>query len=126
MCVCCCCIYKNHVCFCSTVNAIITPSGNNTIGEEFNLTCTVTSKEASTIVWYAPGDVKLPNGVNDTRKVHDVMYTDTTTGNKIHSSVLLFDPLQASHEGIYACSIMVGTSTGTKIKQVNVKGTYLS
>lgn len=64
------------------------------------LICTVIgSTDTPTITWLGPPNGgSLPSGVGDTRMVSDVMSSGST-----HASILQFDPLQSSHEGIYTC-----------------------
>ena len=95
----------------------ITPSGNNTAGEQYRLTCTFTGATGTrTFAWFGP-----PNGrslPSDTRMVSDVMSNGST-----HTSILQFDPLQSSHEGNYLCRVTVGNVTAIISTEVNVEGT---
>ena len=82
----------------------ITPSGDNNAGERYSLECTVTvtgSNEQPIITWLmGPMDNMITSGV-------------VTTGSM---STLTFNPLAASHAGIYTCratldSVMDSAST---------------
>ena len=107
----------------STVSLFITitPSGTNTAGEQYQLTCTATvegSTDTPTFSWLGPPNGgPLPSGVGDTRMVSDVMSSGST-----HTSILQFDPLQSSHGGMYTCQVTVGTVTETRSTQVTVEG----
>ena len=97
----------------------ITPSGNNTAGEQYQLNCIVHTSidSAPNISWLGPPDGgTLPSDSNDTRTVSDMMSSGST-----HTSILQFDPLQSSHEGNYTCQVTVqGTVTEMRSFQVNV------
>ena len=98
------------------ISLSITPSGINTAGEEYQLTCMfIGIVSPPTFTWTGP-----PNGgsINsDTGMVSDVMSSGST-----HTSILQFDPLQSSHEGNYTCQVTVGTVTEMRSIQVNVEG----
>ena len=86
-----------------TVPILITPSGINTAGEQYQLTCAFFGSidAAPIFIWSGPpNDRTLPS---DTRMVSDVMSSGST-----HTSILQFDPLQSSHEGNYTCRVVVG------------------
>ena len=89
-----------------TVPISITPSGINTAGEQYNLTCKFLSSTGNMFtLWWSgpPNDTILPSGeLGDTRMVSDVMSSGST-----HTSILQFDPLQSSHEGNYTCEVTV-------------------
>ena len=96
----------------------ITPSGNNTAGEQYRLTCTFISSTATpSFSWFGPPNGGLlPSGNSDTRMVSDVMSNGST-----HTSILQFDPLQSSHEGNYICQVTLGTVTEMTSFQINVE-----
>ena len=96
------------------------PSGTNTAGEVYLLTCTfsVSSANTPTFLWFGPPNGgPLPSDNSDTRMVSDVMSSGST-----HTSILQFDPLQSSHEGNYICQATEGTVIDVTSSQVNVKG----
>ena len=100
-----------------TVHISITPSGTNTAGEYYQLTCTFISSTATpTFSWLGPPNGgPLLNGVDDTRLVSDVMSSGST-----HTSILQFNPLQSSHEGNYICQVTTaGSNMYTSAFQVN-------
>ena len=107
-----------HTCISHIVPISITPSGMNTAGGQYQLTCTVQSTATPTITWLGPpNDGPLPSDDSDTGMVSDVMSSGST-----HTSILQFDPLQSSHEGSYTCQVTVGTVTEMRSIQVNVEG----
>ena len=94
----------------------ITPSGINTAGEQYQLTCKFLGSITPIFVWTGPpNDRTLPSDSSDTRMVSDVMSSGST-----HTSILQFDPLQSSHGGNYLCRVTVGTVTKMRSFQVNV------
>ena len=95
----------------------ITPSGNNTAGEQYRLTCTFISSIATTsFTWFGPPNGgPLPSDNSDTRMVSDVMSNGST-----HTSILQFDPLQSSHEGNYICQVTVGAIVEMVSFQINL------
>ena len=97
----------------------ITPSGNNTVGEQYQLTCGVqtTGIHVPTFTWFGPHGGSLPSDNSDTRMVSVGMSSGST-----HTSILQFVPLQSSHEGNYICQATVGTETEMRSIQVNVEG----
>ena len=98
----------------------IAPSGNNTVGEQYQLTCGVQTTDilVPTFTWIGPPNGgSLPSDNSDTWMVSDVMSSGST-----HNSILQFDPLQSSHEGNYICQVTVGTVTEMRSIQVNVEG----
>ena len=102
----------------------ITPSGNNTAGEQYQLICAVdtSTNNAPNFSWLGPPDGGLlPSGNSDTGMVSDVFSNGIPSGF-IHSSILQFDPLQSSHEGNYTCQIEMGNVTEMRSIQVNVEG----
>ena len=103
-------------CIYHTVPISITPSGRNTAGEQYQLTCTFTSSLTNTpsISWLGPPNGKtLPGVGGDTRMVK--------SSGSAHTSILQFDPLQSSHEGNYTCQVTVGTVTEMRSIQVSVE-----
>ena len=102
----------------STVAVFIAPSGTNTAGEQYRLTCRVQSTDTPTFSWFGPPNGgPLPSDPDDTRMVSDVMSSGST-----HTSILQFNPLNSSHEGNYTCQVTVGTVTEMRSFQVNVEG----
>ena len=101
-----------------TVPTLITPSGINTAGEQYQLTCTFFGSITPIFVWTGPpNDRTLPSDSSDTRMVSDVMSSGST-----HTSILQFDPLQSSHEGNYTCRVIVGIIiVGMTSFQINVE-----
>ena len=100
-----------------TVPICITPSGINTAGEQYQLTCAFFGSITPIFVWTGPpNDRTLPRDNSDTRMVSDVMSSGST-----HTSILQFDPLQSSHEGNYTCRVVVGTTVEITSIQVNVQ-----
>ena len=96
----------------------ITPSGNNTAGKVFRLTCTVQSTDTPSFSWFGPPNGgTLPSDDSYTRMVSNVMSSGST-----HTSILQFSPLQSPHEGKYTCEVRVGTVTEMRSIQVNVEG----
>ena len=97
----------------------IAPSGTNSVGRQYQLTCTfIGSIHTATFLWFGPpNDGTLPSDNSETRMVSDVMSSGST-----HTSILQFDPLQSSHEGNYTCQVTVGTVTEMRSIQVNVEG----
>ena len=95
----------------------ITPSGINTAGEQYQLTCTFTSSltDAPSISWLGPpSGGTLPGVGGDTRMVK--------SSGSAHTSILQFNPLQSSHEGNYICRVTVGTATEMSSIHINVEG----
>ena len=100
-----------------TVPISITPSGINTAGEQYQLTCTFFGSITPIFVWTGPpNDRTLPVDSSDTRMVSDVMSNGST-----HTSILQFDPLQSSHEGNYICRVIVGAIVEMTSFQINVE-----
>ena len=99
----------------------IAPSGTNSAGSQYQLTCTfIGSIHTATFLWTGPPNGgTLPSDNSDTRMVSDGMSSGST-----HNSILQFDPLQSSHEGNYICQVTVGTVTEMRSIQVNVEGKY--
>ena len=98
----------------------ITPSGNNIVGEQYQLTCGVqtTDIHVPTFSWTGPPNGgQLSSDNSDTRMVSVGMSNGST-----HTSILQFDPLQSSHEGNYICQVTVGNVTEMRSIQVNVEG----
>ena len=91
----------------------ITPSGTNTAGATYRLVCSVTvtgSTDAPTITWFDPMDNQVPSEMV------------STTGSM---STLTFNPLSASHAGIYTCRATVGEqmqSSTSEVVDVTVPG----
>ena len=110
-------VYKINI----TVNSgrpVITPSIMNTgtIGELFNLTCSVDISP-----YPLPDNVKPPTfeWTNDTANqiiLPSVLLTtsNTTTSSATYSSILQFSPLLESHSGNYTCKV-----GGNEILQAN-------
>ena len=104
-----------HVSIYSVVVSI-TPSGSNTAGEHYKLTCSITSLTNIPIfTWFLPS-----TGDGDTRTVSYEMPSATT-----HTSILQFDPLKSSHEGRYTCQVTVGALRVMSSTQVKVMGKSL-
>ena len=98
------------------MSIFITPSGINTTGEQYQLTCTVNGTTTTpTFSWADRTNDRIMN--TNTRMVSDVMSSGST-----HTSILQFDPLQSSHEGNYTCQVTVGNVTEMRSIQVNVEG----
>ena len=82
-------------------------SGDNTAGEQYNLTCTVVingSSDIPVISWNSTGadeTVSLENGT--------------------HSKVLRFNPLQVSDQDIYLCEVRVVDIIREDVFNVTVK-----
>ena len=98
-----------------TVNLVvaITPSGSNTVGEQYTLTCSASVGGTAVVPsfqWLGPDGTMVTT-------TDSLMITDTPS-----SSILQFDPLQSSHEGNYTCQVTVGTVTEMRSIQVNVEG----
>ena len=82
-------------------------SGDNTAGEQYNLTCTAVingSSDIPVISW------------NRTGADETVSYENGT-----HSKVLQFDPLQVSDQNIYLCEVRVVDVTWENVFNVTVK-----
>ena len=98
-----------------TVNLVVqvTPSGSNTAGEQYTLTCSASvdgTTDTLSFQWLGPDGMMLTT-------TDSLMITDTPS-----ASILQFDPLQSSHEGNYICQVTVGTVTEMRSTQVNVQG----
>ena len=99
------------------VDVSIVSTGKDTVGEQYFLTCTVTSDDTHTFTWNGPPNGgPLPSDNNDTR-----MVSDSSSGST-HTSILQFDPLLLLHGGSYTCQVILGTVLYTESIQVNVKG----
>ena len=99
----------------STVNLVVanTPSGTNTVGEQYTLTCSASvggTTDTPSFQWLGPDGTMIIT-------TDSLMITDSPS-----SSILQFNPLQSSHEGNYACQVTVGTVTEMRSIQVNVEG----
>ena len=87
---------------------IITPSIQNTgtIGELFNLTCSVDISP-----YPLPDNVKPPtfewthDTANEILPRVSVTPSNTTTSSATYSSILQFSPLLVSHSGSYTCKV---------------------
>ena len=93
----------------------ITPSGSNTAGEQYTLTCSASTSVGGTtdtpsFQWLGPDDMMVTT-------TDSLMITATPS-----ASILQFDPLQSSHEGNYTCQATVGTVTEMRSIQGNVQG----
>ena len=107
-----------------TVPILITPSGINTAGKQYQLTCAFFGSidSAPVFLWTGPPNGGLlPSGNSDTRTVSDVMSSGST-----HTSILQFDPLQSSHEGNYTCRVVVGAILEIISVLVNVEAPVTS
>ena len=87
----------------------ITPSGSNTAGEVYKLTCTFTGPGIPIFAWFSTGD-------SDNKNVSYEMPSAAT-----HTSILQFDPLKSSHEGTYICQVTVGALRVMTSTRVNVE-----
>ena len=92
----------------------ITPSGSNTAGEQYTLTCSASvdgTTGTPSFQWLGPDGLNVIT-------TDSLMIIGTPS-----SSILQFDPLQSSHEGNYICQVTVlGTVTEMRSTQVNVQG----
>ena len=100
-------VYKINI----TVNSgrpVITPSIMNTgtIGELFNLTCSVDISP-----YPLPDNVKPPtfewthDTANEILPSVSLTLSNTTTSSATYSTVLQFSPLLESHSGSYTCKV---------------------
>ena len=86
----------------------ITSSGTATARETYRLVCSVTvtgSTDAPTIIWLDPMNNQITSGV-------------MTTGSM---STLTFNPLAASHAGVYTCRATLGSAMDTASRLVTVQ-----
>ena len=91
----------------------VTPSGSNTAGEQYTLTCSASvdgTTATPSFQWLGPDGMMVTT-------TDSLMITVTPS-----SSILQFDPLQSSHEENYICQVTVGTVTEMRSTQVNVEG----
>ena len=107
MCVAICTMYLIYIFNRSIVDILvsISPFGSNIVGDGYHLVCTVTvtgTTDQPTITWLDPMNNTISSGV-------------VTTGSL---STLTFNPLAASHAGIYTCrarSTLIGAVLTEKI-----------
>ena len=93
-----------------TLSVSITHSGDNTAGESYNLRCTVTvtgSTNQPTITWLDSMNNMITSGVETTDSM----------------STLTFNPLAASHAGIYTCRATLANIEETESAEVILQGT---
>ena len=93
------------------ISISITAGGANTAGETYSLECSAAvtgSSDHPSITWLDP----MNNLVSS-----EMIYT---TGS---SSTLTFNPLSASHAGMYTCSVNAGGVTKTQTLFLTVNGT---
>ena len=91
--------------------AHITTSGVNIAGENYSLECSFTmtgSTEQPTITWLDPMDSEITSGV-------------VTTGSM---SILIFNPLAASHAGTYTCRATLGDASQSSILNITVDSEF--
>ena len=108
-------LYKKLMTLCSLIYlhpvlAFITTGPNSTLGQQYTLTCNVTSSVngTPTVQWVGPGSsAPIATGGDFT-----VSSTPPYT--------LTIDPLRQSHAGQYTCLARVGNDTGTA--SVNITG----
>ena len=90
-----------------------TTSGDNTAGKMFILNCTLSG---------------VPESVNVVITwLRNVTVINTTSDGKItvSNSQLIFNPLQASQEGIFSCQVMIEGATDEKSFNITVNGTCI-
>ena len=88
-------------------------SGNNIVGEKYNLTCTVMingSSDVPSISW------------NSTVSAETIFHNNAGT----YLSVLQFDPLQESHRDLYQCLVKVADITEEELFYLTVQGNSLN
>lgn len=86
------------------------------------MTCTAAvgtdSTSEPTFTWSGPsGSIDQTNEIN-------IIQGPSETSAINHASVIVFAPLQASHEGDYTCTVMFGDSTNSDTEEVTVKGKF--
>ena len=87
----------------------IEPSGDDTVGGSYRLVCSVTvtgSTDTPTITWMDPMNNRITSGV-------------MTTGSM---STLTFNPLAASHAGVYTCRATLGSAMDTASRTITLQG----
>ena len=97
--------------------ASITPSGDATAGQIYDLVCSVNvtgSTDQPTITWL----------VNNTDISSDAARTVSMTNGSAgrYSSTLTFNPLAISHPGTYTCKAMLGGAEVNESIVVVIKG----
>ena len=101
------------------VISISTPSGDNTAGGTYTLVCYVAVSQGSTsqptITWL-DNDVQIL-APDSSRTVSAI----TSEDSNVYSSTLTFNPLSASHAGIYTCRATVDGETLTDTDVVTVQ-----
>ena len=99
------------VTFTASLTITLSSSGDNTAGEEYNLTCTAVingSSDAPTISW------------NRTRS-EEMNQIIMSYDNGTHLNVLQFNPLQVSDQNTYSCEVRVVGITLEDVFSVTVK-----
>ena len=71
-------------------------------GGKYSFNCTVTSDLPSTVTWLGPDDTKVLNS-------SDTLITTQHHGEVV-TVTLSFDPVKASHSGIYSCLSVIAQS----------------
>lgn len=111
------------MCSLAGLSISITPgSGNNTAGEIYSLVCSVTvigSTDQPTIIWQH-SNVEAP--FNSYIRVSAT--TMSSDGN--YTSILTFDPLAASHAGVYRCNAMAGGAIRSNNITISVNSECIS
>ena len=106
---CACALVYNIVIFVASFSVTITPFGNNTAGEQFNLTCTVVINESESDVPF------ISWNSTETDETIEAKHNGT------YSKVLQFDPLQASHMNVYICRVEVVDVYDKKLYDLTVQ-----
>lgn len=95
------------------LSPVLTGSDEQTVGESYNLTCTVSGGGNGTITyqWHRNGTF-----LNESSTISFSVATDT-------SQILSFSPLMEADTGLYNCTVMRDFMTGTSnAVSINARG----